>query len=242
MFEWEAEPLSPNTEAVWITTECECLSGEFFGPLCWIMTEWERSHRDKRERERGEEREADEGRGKGGLKWCYLWASVVIAREGSFGLCFNTMADNNRADGQMVMYLHKDFCLCVCMHECVSRAGGHVYEVFQYSEAVRFLKDGRSSTETKGKSEKYEPPFKIKCKSLSYLSSLQLLWHLFCCIHLSVSATASSVFHHFTPLFLFIPAFLILTFTLLSLTSRPLVAYLSIFHPWVPLKLENSQL
>lgn len=45
--------------------ECECSPREFFGPPCWIMTEWERSHRDKGEggRERGQEKETD-GAGK----------------------------------------------------------------------------------------------------------------------------------------------------------------------------------
>lgn len=40
--------------------------GEFFGPLCWIMTEWERSHPGIREREAergGERKETDEGGG-----------------------------------------------------------------------------------------------------------------------------------------------------------------------------------
>lgn len=45
---------------------------------------------------------------------------------------------------------------------CVGRAGKHVYEVFQYTEAVRFLKGDSSSTQTEGKSEKYGAPFKIK--------------------------------------------------------------------------------
>lgn len=40
-----------------------------FGPPCWIMTEWERSHRDKGEggREHGQEKETDEGGGKRGI-------------------------------------------------------------------------------------------------------------------------------------------------------------------------------
>lgn len=50
-------------------------------------------------------------------------------------------------------------CVCVCMPECVRRAGEHVYEVFQYSEVVRFLKGDSSSTRTKGKSEEYGAPF-----------------------------------------------------------------------------------
>lgn len=39
------------------------IRGNFLGPLCWIMTEWERSHRDKGEggRGRGQEKETDEG-------------------------------------------------------------------------------------------------------------------------------------------------------------------------------------
>lgn len=78
---------------------------------------------------------------------------------GSLGLWFNTMADNNRADGQMVMCADVCVCVCVCMPECVRRAGEHVYEVFQYSEAVRFLKGDSSSTRTKGKSEEYGAPF-----------------------------------------------------------------------------------
>lgn len=54
--------------------------------------------------------------------------------------------------------------MCVCMQECVERAGEHVYEVFQYSEAVRFLKGDSGSTQTEGKLEKYGAPFKIKCR------------------------------------------------------------------------------
>lgn len=45
--------------------------------------------------------------------------------------------------------------VCICMHECVGRAGERVYEVFQYSEAVRFLRGDSSSPQTAGKSEKY---------------------------------------------------------------------------------------
>lgn len=52
--------------------------------------------------------------------------------------------------------------VCICMHECVGRAGERVYEVFQYSEAVRFLKGDSGSTQTAGKSEKYGAPCKIK--------------------------------------------------------------------------------
>ena len=35
-----------------------------------------------------------------------------------------------------------------CMQECVGKAGEHVDEVFQYSEAVRFLKGDSGSTQT----------------------------------------------------------------------------------------------
>lgn len=61
--------------------------GTFFGPLCRIMTEWERSHRDKREggRERGQEEETDEGGGKRGLWIDVIWVSVMIATEGQPG-------------------------------------------------------------------------------------------------------------------------------------------------------------
>lgn len=52
--------------------------------------------------------------------------------------------------------------ICVCMHECVGRAGAHAHEVFQYSEVVRFPKGDSGSTQTAGKSEKYGAPFKIK--------------------------------------------------------------------------------
>lgn len=58
----------------------------FFGPLCWIMTEWERSHGDKREggRERVSARKGNKWRGRkdGDLNWCYLWVSVMVAIEG----------------------------------------------------------------------------------------------------------------------------------------------------------------
>lgn len=61
---------------------------------------------------------------------------------GSVGLWFNTMVDNNRADGQMATYVgvFVRVHVRICMHECVGRAGEHVHEVFQYSEAVRFLR------------------------------------------------------------------------------------------------------
>lgn len=83
---------------------------------------------------------------------------------GSVGLWFNTMADNNRADGRMAMCVRKGIRVSVriCMHQCIGRAGEHVHEVFQYSEPVRFLKGDSSSTQTEGKSEKYGAPFKIK--------------------------------------------------------------------------------
>ncbi len=64
------------------------IRGLFLGPLCWIMTEWERSHRDKGEggREKGQEKETDEGGGKrGDLNRCYLGVSVMIATEGQPG-------------------------------------------------------------------------------------------------------------------------------------------------------------
>lgn len=38
---------------------------------------------------------------------------------GSLGLWFNTMADNNRADGQMVMCAD----VCVCVSACLSVSG-----------------------------------------------------------------------------------------------------------------------
>lgn len=93
--------------------------GEFFGPLCWIMTEWERSHRDKGEggRGRGQEKETDEGGGKrGGFELILSLSLCDGCHRGSAGLWFNTMADNNRADGQMAMYVPKDFCVSVCVH------------------------------------------------------------------------------------------------------------------------------
>lgn len=48
----------------------------------------------------------------------------MIATEGQPGLWFNTMADNNIADGKMAMYLGLELCVCcvcICMHGC---AGG----------------------------------------------------------------------------------------------------------------------
>lgn len=41
---------------------------------------------------------------------------------GSLGLWFNTMADNNRADGQMVMCADV-CCVCVCVSACLSVSG-----------------------------------------------------------------------------------------------------------------------
>lgn len=81
---------------------------------------------------------------------------------GSAGLQFNTMVDNNSADGQLAMYVRKDswVWVSICMHECVGRAEEHVDEVFQYTEAVRFLKGDSSSTQTDGKFEKYGTLFK----------------------------------------------------------------------------------
>lgn len=45
------------------------------------------------------------------------------------------------------------------MHECAGRAGEYVYEVFRYSEAVRFLRGDSGSARAAGKSEKYGAPF-----------------------------------------------------------------------------------
>lgn len=69
----ERQKRGPPTEALWTATECECSSVEFFGPLSWIMTEWERSHRDKgegrqKEREReGKKKKPIRGRKEGDL-------------------------------------------------------------------------------------------------------------------------------------------------------------------------------
>ena len=87
------------------------------------MTEWERSHRDKGAggRERGQEKEADEGGGKRGGFGLMLSRSLCDdCHRGSVGLWFNTMADNNRADGRMAMCVCKDICVCVCVCVCAS--------------------------------------------------------------------------------------------------------------------------
>lgn len=73
----------------------------------------------------------------------------MIATEGQPGCGFNTTADNNRANGRAAMYVRADLraWVCICMHECVGRAEEHVYEAFQYSGAVSFLKGDSSRAE-----------------------------------------------------------------------------------------------
>lgn len=191
--------------------------------------------------------------------------------------------------------------MCICMHECVGRAGEHVYEVFQYSEAVRFLKGDSSSTQTEGKCEKYGAPSKIKPRK----STLHVTWTVSCledtdiystvhkvsahlltihclfflcahskCLHLfffisscltliqpqllfNYSDTSFAIFRpsiclslpllsmcksllSFLRLYFYLPTLFFTSFHYLSLTSRPLVACLSIFHPWVPLELKKT--
>lgn len=45
----------------------------------------------------------------------------MIATEGQPGLWFNTMADNNIADGKMAMYVRTVCVLCVHLHAWVCR-------------------------------------------------------------------------------------------------------------------------
>lgn len=78
-------------------------------------------------------------------------------------------------------------------------------------------------------------------------SSFQLFWHLFCyslCLHLFFIASPFYLqisFIIFTPLFFYfhLPTVFLTNSHSLTLTSRPLVACLSIFHPWVPLQLKK---
>ena len=84
------------------------------------MTEWERSHGDKGEG--GREREADEGGERGGFELMLSPCLCDDCHRGSLGLWFNTMADNDKADGQMVLYVREDLCECICMHVCASGA------------------------------------------------------------------------------------------------------------------------
>lgn len=59
------------------------------------------------------------GAGKrGGFELMLSLSLCDDCHRGSAGLWFNTMADNNRADGQMAMYVGLDICMrvCVCLH------------------------------------------------------------------------------------------------------------------------------
>ena len=64
------------------------------------------------------------------------------------------------------------------MHECVGRAEEHVDEVFQYTEAVRFLKGDSSSIQTDGKSEKYGAP--LSKKNVQKSTEIQVTCDLNC--------------------------------------------------------------
>lgn len=73
----------------------------FFGPLCWKMTEWERSHGDKREggSESGRKRKQIKGEERQEFELILSQSLCDDCHRGSSGLRLNTTADNNRADG-----------------------------------------------------------------------------------------------------------------------------------------------
>ena len=85
-FEREAEPLSPywrrieafvDRYGVWMHIQGIFFFFFFWEPVCWIMTEWERSHRDKGEGRRREGERARRGNRWRGRKEGRIWIDVI---------------------------------------------------------------------------------------------------------------------------------------------------------------------
>lgn len=179
----ERQKRGPPTEALWTATECECSSGEFFGPLSWIMTEWERSHRDKgegrqKEREReGKKKKPIRGRKEGDLNWCYLWVSVMIATEGHSGCGLIQWQTITELMGKWLCVR-----MCVCVSACLSVSGEQESMSMKSSSTVKLWGFWKVTAVQHGPKENRrstEHPFKNKGLKITKRPALHMTWTAF---------------------------------------------------------------